>query len=56
MDHVSECEHQSHEVTMINPDSNQLLALDVILKKPIQMKFNKLAAKLIDVSDPINPI
>ena len=47
--------HQSHEVTMINPESKDWLSLDEIVKKPIQMDFNNLAAKLIDVSDPINP-
>jgi len=55
MDHVSECEHQSHEVTMIKPDSIEIIEIDSIVNKPIQMDFNKLAAKL-DVRDPISPI
>ncbi len=47
--------HQSHEVTMINPESKYWLSLDEIVKKPIQMDFNKVAAKLVDILDPINP-
>jgi hypothetical protein len=39
---------------MINPESKYWLSLDEIVKKPIKMEFNKVAAKLIDVSDPIN--
>ena len=46
--------HQSHEVTMINPESKYWLNLDEIVKNPIQMDFNKVAAKL-DFGDPINP-
>ncbi len=48
-------EHQSHEVTMINPESKYWLNLDEIVKNPIQMDFNKVAAKLVDILDPINP-